>query len=102
MGDSETLRLTAAMAAAPGRFIAAQALARHLGASAIVILVHDRVIDALVPAPGFPQTLPGGAGWREFLVRLRNNGFHHGTVGFPRADQPVSAVAWSTGGIAMV
>ncbi len=102
MADDEALRLTAAMAGGADRYAAAQDLAREMGAAALVILVHDPDIDAFLPAPGFPQTLPGGSGWAEFVGRLRTDGIHHGTVGFPRAGDPVPALAWSTGGIALV
>ncbi len=102
MPDDATLRLAAAVAAAPDRFDAAQQLARHLGASALLVLVHDRTIDALLPAPGFPQTLPGGGAWRDFLRRIPTDGFHEGTLGFPRADEPVPALAWSLDGLTLI
>lgn len=44
-------------------------IAHEAGAEAFLILVHDAQINALIPAPGFPQTLPGGPLWRAFLKK---------------------------------
>ena len=45
-------------------------IACEAGAEAFFILLYDSEIDALTPAPGFPQTLPGGPLWRAFLKKL--------------------------------
>ncbi len=37
------------------------------GAEALLIFLHDAETGALTPAPGIPQTLPGGPLWRAFL-----------------------------------
>jgi signal transduction histidine kinase len=42
-------------------------IAREAGAEAFWIFLYDAEIDALTPAPGFPQTVPGGPLWRDFL-----------------------------------
>ena len=42
-------------------------IAREAGAEALFILLYDAAIGALISAPGFPQTLPGGPLWRAFL-----------------------------------
>jgi signal transduction histidine kinase len=47
----------------------AACIAREAGAEAFLILLYDAPIDALIPAPGFPQTLPGGPLWRAFLKK---------------------------------
>jgi len=61
----------------PGRRIAAaHALAQQLGVAAVMVMLRDPLVDALVPAPGFPQTLRGGPGWRAFLDRCRESGRH--------------------------
>jgi signal transduction histidine kinase/CheY-like chemotaxis protein len=44
-------------------------IAREAGAEAFLILLYDTEINALIPAPGFPQTLPGGPLWRAFLKK---------------------------------
>lgn len=56
--------------AAPGtRAQAADALARRVGAERVLLFVADPETGTLLPAPGFPQTLPGGPSWRAFLAR---------------------------------
>lgn len=42
-------------------------IASEAGAVAFFIFLRDGEIGALTPAPGFPQTLPGGPQWRAFL-----------------------------------
>lgn len=42
-------------------------IACEVGAEAFLILLRDTEIGVLTPAPGFPQTLPGGPLWRAFL-----------------------------------
>lgn len=42
-------------------------IASEAGAEAFFIFLYDGQIGALTPAPGFPQTLPGGPLWRAFL-----------------------------------
>ncbi|MEO7072202.1 MAG: ATP-binding protein [Rhodanobacter sp.] len=60
-------QLVDALAERDGRAQAAEALAHALDAEALLILLPDSETDALVPAPGFPRTLPGGPSWRAFL-----------------------------------
>lgn len=98
---AETLRLAVALGDAGGRSAAAQRLAAHIGAEALVILTEDAAVDAYVPANGF-VTLPGGAGWRELLARARVRGLHRGVVGFPTAENPQTALAYADSGIVLV
>ncbi|MDO8679878.1 MAG: response regulator [Acidobacteriota bacterium] len=102
MIDHRTVTLAAALADPADRPSAADALAAHLGATALIILVVDTAVDAFVPAPGFRQTLPGGEAWREFLTQARVNGVHRGIVGYPAADQPADAVALTAPGVAII
>lgn len=102
MTDAETVLLTVALADVKGRLLAAQHLAQHLGAGALVILVHDPEIGVLLPAQGFPQTLPGGPAWREFLRRLHSPGIHRGRVGYPAAEPQLPALAYSAEGLSIV
>jgi signal transduction histidine kinase/ActR/RegA family two-component response regulator len=97
-----TAGLVAAFASGVGRSDAAQRLAAHIGATAILMLVRDEFVDALVPAPGFAQTLPGGKAWAEFLSRARHAGIHQGEVGFPSAEKLVPAAAYSDAGFAII
>ena len=102
MIDDRTVTLEAALADPDDRPAAADALAAHLGATALIILVVDAAVDALVPAPGFRQTLPGGDAWREFLTQARVNGVRRGIVGYPTADHPADAVALTAPGISII
>lgn len=75
MQDPSALRrLVNGLADREDRALAADALARALGAESLVILVHDPGADAKVPAPGFPRTLPGGPTWRAFLAACERSG----------------------------
>jgi signal transduction histidine kinase/ActR/RegA family two-component response regulator len=58
----------------------ARELARALGADDLLIFVHDVEVLALLPAPGFPQTLPKGRRWREFLGATVAAGRHRGSL----------------------
>ena len=102
MVDEATARLISALAAPAERYASAQRLAAHVGAVALMILVEDRTADAYLPAPGFPQTLPGGALWRAFLERARHPGLLAGEVGYPEADRAVPAVSYAAPGIILV
>ncbi|MDB5558375.1 MAG: histidine kinase [Enterovirga sp.] len=64
----------------------ADALARQLGARALLILIPDREVGALRPAPGFPQTLPGGPTWRRLLARCREASEFTTELAYPDAD----------------
>jgi signal transduction histidine kinase len=84
--------------AQPGtRAAEAARIAKDAGAQAFFILVHDAEIDALVPAPGFPQTLPGGPLWRAFLKKRPAPGTAS-TLELPFPDQvtlrPARYFAW--------
>jgi PAS domain S-box-containing protein len=46
---------------------AARLLAHSLGAEDLLIFILDPDIKVLLPAPGFPQTLPEGTSWQAFL-----------------------------------
>ena len=58
----------------------ARELAHALGADDLVIFVPDTEVRALLPAPGFPQTLPQGRKWREFLKATLAGGRHRGAL----------------------
>jgi signal transduction histidine kinase/ActR/RegA family two-component response regulator len=63
----DTLDLCVALSSPARRLDAARQLARRCGVDEIIILVRDSQLGSLIPAPGFPQTLAGGASWRTFL-----------------------------------
>ncbi|MDQ3266860.1 MAG: HAMP domain-containing histidine kinase [Myxococcota bacterium] len=67
-----------------------------------MVLVKDPAIGVLLPAPGFSQTLAGGAGWHQLLEALLRPGLHPGRVATPEGAE-VSALALALeGGTAFV
>ncbi|MEO6926805.1 MAG: ATP-binding protein [Rhodanobacter sp.] len=72
-----------ALADRDGRAQAADALARALGAEALLILVSDSETGAVVPAFGFPRTLPGGPSWHAFLAACERPGDYLMDVDYP-------------------
>jgi signal transduction histidine kinase/CheY-like chemotaxis protein len=65
----DRLALVASLAPRTGRADAARTLARDVGAEDLVIFVRDPEVNAHLPALGFPQTLPDGRRWRDFVRR---------------------------------
>ena len=43
----------------------------------MIVFVRDEEVGALLPAPGFPQTLPNGRAWRRFLEECVAGGESH-------------------------
>ena len=56
-------------------------MAQALGAQELLIFVEDREVNALLPAPGFPQTMRNGRQWRAFVEAARAQGIHRGALG---------------------
>jgi len=67
VAQASTIELVVALSDRAGRASAIQALASSLGVEAVLLFARDPVLGALIPAPGLPQTLRGGATWRAFL-----------------------------------
>lgn len=71
-GGDPRRRLLAAVAAlrdASRRADAARDLATVLGADDLLVFLHDPQVNAYLPAPGFPRTLPDADAWQQFLRR---------------------------------
>ena len=62
------------------RLAAARSLAAHFGAGDLTVFVRDPEIGHSLPAPGFPQTLRGGRGWRDLIDRAVKGGSAEATV----------------------
>lgn len=77
------------------RFQAACRLAEYFGSAYLIVFVQDAEIGQLLPAPGFPQTLPDGTAWNIFLKECVKTGFHSGTLLHPDSKQPLSATGIS-------
>ena len=82
-----------ALAEAATRGSAAERLARAWGVEAVLVLTRDRELGILRPAPGFPQTLPGGPSWRALLNGEAFGSRWVGTVAYPRRDRMVGFAA---------
>jgi signal transduction histidine kinase len=74
------LRMASGLSSPATRADAARTLAGALGAESLLVFVRDDEVNALLPAPGFPQTLPGSREWRAFLARCVAEGEAHGSL----------------------
>lgn len=81
----KTLALVAALADPLRRQDTARELAWHIGATALIIFMLDVEINRFLPAPGFPQTLPHGQLWHDFLSETVRSGHYEATLPFPDA-----------------
>jgi signal transduction histidine kinase/ActR/RegA family two-component response regulator len=102
MLDDEVIRATVALADAGQRAVAAQRLARIVGADALIVLAEDRAVGAMLPAPGFAPTLPGGAAWRAFIDAAQSSGSHAGVLTYPGHGAQAAAVSRSGHGVIAV
>lgn len=59
-----------ALAHEAGRDLTSQTLAAAAGACHLLLLVRDRELKVMLPAPGMPKTLAAGPSWRALLRRL--------------------------------
>ena len=58
-----------ALARPETRADAAAAIGRRAGGDTLLVFIRDPEVGLLLPAPGFPQTLPNGRAWRSFVER---------------------------------
>ena len=93
MAEHSVTQAVIALADPARRSVAAVALAERLGVSSVMLLLRDPAVSAVVPAPGFPQTMRGGPKWRLMLKRCLQPGSHVGEVESPGESlQRVEAV----------
>ena len=78
--DGSVLQLATLLLQPEQRDAGAAALATRLGGKALLIFVRDPEIGALLPAPGFPQTLADSRAWRSFLASCTKTGKHTGAL----------------------
>ncbi len=82
---------------------AARALATYLGSDELIIFINDPELGILLPAPGFPQTLPGGRAWRTFVETCLKTGRHAADLPFPGLATARRAIGVTgTGGSVLV
>lgn len=99
MDFREILRFAFQLAHPKCRREAAQKLAVCLGGDELFIFVRDEELDTFLPARGLPQTIPGGSGWADLLLRCRMPGEHRGVVAYPdkSSSRPARALATADG-----
>ena len=93
----DLLQLAARMAAPATRADSARALAHALGGERLIVFLRDQEVDMMLPAPGFPQTLPNGRRWRAFLDECIDEGEKRGELPMRSADELVPAVGFANG-----
>lgn len=71
------------MADPNNRYQSAIKLAGCFDCSFFFVLIKDTEINALLPAPGFPQTLLIDSCWDDFLAATTGKSFHQGTLPYP-------------------
>src|ERR1700758_3696331 len=89
------LKLIAGLSDRDNRFEAAKNLAAHFGCSYLFIFIVDQEIGVLLPAPGFPQTLPDGRAWQSFINNCPANKWYSGYLPFPENDKVLPAIGLS-------
>ncbi len=65
-------------------------LANLLGVEEVLLFLQDSALRKYVPAPGFPQTLPGGLEWRSFLSQVALSSPHVAILVSPGTRTPTS------------
>lgn len=71
----------------------AQELARMVGAEDLVIFVADPSIETLIPAPGFPPTLPDALQWHTLVEQATAGREARGIVASATGARATSALA---------
>ncbi|MDB5119632.1 MAG: chemotaxis protein [Sphingobacteriales bacterium] len=89
------LKLISGLSESAGRMHAAAQLAAYFGCSDLIIFIKDPEIMTLLPAPGFPQTIPNGEAWYSFLNNTLKDGRYRDTLPFPDTASIQSAVGIS-------
>src|SRR4051812_44677701 len=85
------LNLVGALHDKENRFNAGARIAEYFNCSYLMIFIPDPEIGHMLPAPGFPQTLPDGKAWNDFLNECLIKSYHSGTLCFPDKDTIVAA-----------
>src|SRR5262245_34352466 len=75
-----------------GRAEAAKTFAAYCGAQDLIVFVSDPELSISIPALGFPQTLPRGPAWRQFVATCGREGTCDGTLPRPKTEEPMSAL----------
>jgi signal transduction histidine kinase/ActR/RegA family two-component response regulator len=85
---TDLLARVAHLADAGRRAEAARSVAAFVGAEDLVIFIRDREVDALLPAPGFAQSLPEARAWRAFAGECVRRGEATARLPLPGRSEP--------------
>jgi signal transduction histidine kinase/ActR/RegA family two-component response regulator len=99
---AEVFQLVARLSNPNERLATARLLAAIAGAENLVVFVVDVEIGVLLPAPGFPQTLPDAKRWKEFLARLSPGATLAGTLPYPDSATEGAALGISASQSALI
>ena len=102
MLDEESVRHIVQLSDPATRMVAASAIGAGVGAEALMAFVVDSAVGSLVPVVGFAKTLPGGAGWRQFLDEALRTSPCSGIVAYPDATDEAMATGWTVGSTVFV
>ena len=89
------LNLIAGLNDRDNRLKAADLLAEWFDCRSLIIFITDPEIGIVLPAPGFPQLLPDGVMWQQFITSVAHKGYHVGTLAYPDKASLNSAVGIS-------
>jgi signal transduction histidine kinase len=89
------LKLIAGLSDRENRFRAAINLAGYFGCRYLFVFIIDQEIGILLPAPGFPQTLPDGRAWQAFINNCPANGHYSGYLPFPESNNMLASTGIS-------
>lgn len=81
----------------PGtRAEAAAKLATQFGARYFLLFILDHEVNALLPGPGFPQTIPNGKVWQPFL-KMAFKGAYTALLPFPVKEEVYPSMGFPVG-----
>ena len=100
----ELLPLLAELSDPGAREQASRRLASRLNCSELVVFVKDFELDIMLPAPGFPQTLPEAPKWQAFLRSSGTAGEARGSLIAPSTGEDMCAIGinWSDGALVLL
>jgi PAS domain S-box-containing protein len=70
-------------------------LANLLGAEKLFIFINDQELNVLLPALGFPQTLPDGKVWNDFLAQCIEKQKYQAKLPYPNKSDMQSAAGYA-------
>ncbi|MES2730211.1 MAG: HAMP domain-containing sensor histidine kinase [Bacteroidota bacterium] len=99
----ELLQCLAQLTSETNRLEAAKKTARFLQADDLIIFIMDNQLNVFLPGPGFPQSLPNGKAWSDFLTG-HDELIYSGVVPYPTKESqtPAWAIRASDGSVGVL